>query len=474
MAPIVSYYAGGAYQQFHCDTRGCTNLLSYDRRSKSSILKYARLLEGTNLRTILQGAAGLCGENSVSKGSFGQTLETQYFLYQNNNDSRPDFWEVGVELKTTPVIKRRDGRLRAKERLSITQINYVTVVEESFESSSLLKKMSSMLVVFYQYLPGISSLDFPIEKVVMWELPDSDYALIKADWETIVDKVRSGLAHELSGSDTLFLEAAPKAANSSVRRSQPYSSIPAKPRAFALKPTYVNSIFDAPSPEESLQLSDAELAAGFEAAVMMRLEPFIGMAEDALLRHFGMGATSAKGRYAELTARMLGVARGTRIAEFDKADIVVRTCRVTQKGTLKEAVSFPAFNYHDVAETSWDESDFRATLSKKFLFMLYQLPSDPADKPTFIGARFWAMPYADLESEARRCYEKSANMIREDRLDYLPASSTNRCCHVRPHGRNSEDVVMTPSGNYAIKRSFWLNQRYLSEQLMLSRASESR
>ena len=38
------------------------------------------------------------------------------------------------------------------------------------------------------------------------------------------------------------------------------------------------------------------------------------------------------------------------------------------------------------------------------------------------------------------------------RADWSVKSSENRCCHVRPHGRNKADVLPTPAGKPEGKR----------------------
>ena len=72
--------------------------------------------------------------------------------------------------------------------------------------------------------------------------PEEDLIIIKQDWEYIINKIKSGLAHELSEGDTMYLGACPKGADSSSVRSQPFSSIPAMQRAYCLKSSYMTSI----------------------------------------------------------------------------------------------------------------------------------------------------------------------------------------------------------------------------------------
>jgi DNA mismatch repair protein MutH len=74
-----------------------------DFNSAESIIDYAKELKNQTLRTV-------CGceiekHGYKGKGNFGQILEKFYFGYEPNSDSEPDFKEVGIELKTSPLKK---------------------------------------------------------------------------------------------------------------------------------------------------------------------------------------------------------------------------------------------------------------------------------------------------------------------------------------------------------------------------------
>lgn len=107
----------------------------YDASSLASILEYAKQLEGKTLREV-------CNLDDIEdshkrKGSFGDALEEYYFHYANNSDPNPDFAEVSTELKSTPLKVKRNGDYSAKERLVISLINYMSVVGETWETSSV-------------------------------------------------------------------------------------------------------------------------------------------------------------------------------------------------------------------------------------------------------------------------------------------------------------------------------------------------
>ena len=47
----------------------------------------------------------------------------------------------------------------------------------------------------------------------------------------------------------------------------------------------------------------------------------------------------------------------------------------------------------------------------------------------------------------------------------LPKASESRVAHVRPHGKDSMDTAPLPTGGTMTKQCFWLNNRYVREQI---------
>ncbi len=436
----------------------------YDPANRASIVAYAEQLVGHSLREVLDTLPEVI-DFSSHKGGFGTTLERHYFGYEPNNRPEPDFAAAGVELKATPL--RRSGRrLVAKERLVLGMIDYMTIVSEEWERSSFLRKNAHLLLVFYLHEEGCDPRDFVVKIVRLWEFPEADLEVIRDDWQKIVDKVRQGRAHEISEGDTLYLAACTKGATGADRRGQPFSTEPAKPRALSLKASYMNSII-ADSLDRQAAVSASELRSGgtFEDIVHGRFLPYIGLTADEIASRLGVRIKrGAKNFYAVLTKRILGIAADKKVAEFEKAGLVVRTIRLKPNGTPKEAVSFPAFDYCDLVEQQWESSDLRGQLTRRFFFVVYQL--DEKGVPTLIRTQFWTPPTHDVEYHARECFERTVELIREDKTDYLPRSSDNEVCHVRPHGRDSHDLVPTPGGGLAVRKSFWLNQSYVARHLV--------
>ncbi len=437
---------------------------AYDPTAPASIEAYAKRLVGHCLRDMLAEEDRTVYQAGSGKGNLGDIVERSYFKINPGNVSAPDFVEAGVELKTTPI-KRVGKRLRAKERLVLQMIDYDVVYGENWENSSFRSKNELLLLMFYLWEEGRASLDYVFKIARLWSFPEEDLEIIRDDWEKIVGKVRAGRAHEISEGDTLYLAACTKSSSGADRRCQPFSDELAKPRAFALKASYMNSVID-----RSLSLETAvapeELKTGrtFEEVVHERFKPFIGTTPEEIAERLGVDAArNAKSFYALITKRILGVREDKKIAEFEKADIIVRTIRLKLNGVPKEAISFKAFSYLDIVTQTWEESDLREDLTRRFFFVIYQL--DGQGQARLSRTQFWTPPIEDVESHGQRCFEQTVQMIKEDRAEYLPKASENKVCHVRPHGRNSRDMLPTPGGGRVVRKSFWLNQRYMAQQL---------
>lgn len=433
--------------------------LKYDVTSPQSLLEFACGLSGKTLAEVvdLRGVT----DNISNKGDLGNMVEKYYYKYQPDNTShRPDFPEAGVELKTTGVLRRSDGSYKAKERLVLTMINYTNLIEEKWETSSLVEKCRLMLILFYLYEKGISVFDRRfVLNPLLFEFPVEDLEIIKRDWETIRKKIEDGKAHELSEGDTYYLGACRKGSGGvdEVLKKQPSSSVLAKSRAFSLKPSYVNRIIEGHTSEVGILDITAELS--IEEATQNKFEPYLGKTVDEISTSLGLHkqGKNDKGFYRNLTMRILGGAKQA-VPELDKAGVELKTIRVNKDWMPAEAMSFPAFKYMEIIDEDWEDSSFFGKIEQKFLFVIFR--EDENDELRLEKANYWNMPYQDRE-EARRVWEDTKRRVAVDASD-LPKSVESRVAHVRPKARNSQDTLPTPQGAELVKKCFWLNRSYIA------------
>ena len=416
-------------------------------------------------------------ENKKRKGGLGELIEERYFHYPANNDARPDFDKAGVELKVTPYKINKNNTKAAKERLILTMIDYNQVVNETFEESHFWNKSKLILLIYYLYQQEIANrLDYRIDYVNLFTPPTEDLKIIKHDYETIVNKIKAGKAHELSEGDTLYLGAATKATKSTDRRTQPFSDELAKPRAFSFKSTYMTYVLNhyiipgAKTYEPIIRndIHDKTL----EEYVVEKIECYKGYSIDELCKKFGITSRASKDLGARIAYKILGI-KGNKAEEFEKANIVVKTIRIGKNNRIKESMSFPAFKFKELVEEEWEDSTWGNYLREtRFFFVVYKF--DDNDVLRLQGAQFWNIPYEDLEGNAREVWEETVQVLKGGlvvaeengrKTNNFPKASQNRVSHVRPHAQNAQDTYELPDGRQYPKQCFWLNNTYILSQL---------
>lgn len=447
----------------------------YDDTDPKSIENYANLLIGHKLYDVLDSKdrKTLCKQfNNRGKGDFGLALEKYYFKINPGNKSVPDFEKARVELKSLPLKKTAKGWW-AKERLKFNSINYRGLAKEKWESCSLMNKNGHILLIFYKYIKGVPYIEYIIRFASLWSFPKEDLKIIKQDWLNIRNKVREGKAHELSEGDTLYLGACTSSSNSKTRTPQYNNTIKAKPRAFSLKPKYINFIIKEFLAKEHFKYMDSdkvvknqrEYSNGrtFEDIVIGKFKPYLNMTTREITKALNISISlKPKNFNALITRAVLGVNKII-IEEFEKADINIKSIALESTGTLKESISFPYFEYVKLTkETTWEESSLKELLEKRFFFVIYQ--KDKNGIKRLKKVMFWTMPHDDLE-QAKIVWKETIKRINNNEYNELPGIKFNNVCHVRPHGRDSDDKIPTPDDNKAVKKSFWLNARYIREQI---------
>jgi len=226
--------------------------MEYDASDKNSVYNFAKKLTGKTLRDILSPQIVRESEklfiNNGNKGRFGHKIEKHYFGYDINSSKQADF-PCGLELKVTPIKLNDNGTLSPKERLKHNIINFHSIVNETWKSSSLLKKINSILLI--RYLDprnvNINQLDYKILDVQIFCLNDikDDFIQCEKDWNLIVNKIKDGNAHELSESDTKYLGACTAGATRDTsQRTQPFSNEKAMQRAFSFKSQYMKILLE--------------------------------------------------------------------------------------------------------------------------------------------------------------------------------------------------------------------------------------
>ncbi|MDP2815926.1 MAG: hypothetical protein Q8O19_04535, partial [Rectinemataceae bacterium] len=169
-----------------------------------------------------------------------------------------------------------------------------------------------------------------------------------------------------------------------------------------------------------------------------------------------------------LANRILTGTGSNKVEEFEKANVTLRVVTLEHDGTLKESISFPAFDYKDLVTQVWYDdkeevmADFHVQLeTKRFLFVVFQKAEDGI---ILRKTKFWNFPIEDL-AEAERVFDKAVACIEDGKYEDLPRMADSSVAHVRPHAKDGNDTIETPHGTKEIRRSFWLNAKYIQRMI---------
>lgn len=453
-------------------------------QTKEQVLEKAETIINKSLREVIFDKENetienqIIGYDSKRKGFLGDLIEKYFFEINPGNISEPDFTTAGVELKTTPLKSDIKKTYSSKERLVFSMINYDSIINEKWESSSFLKKNKSLLLMFYLWIQNQNILDYKFKFVHLLDLiddiSDEDKFQIQKDWEYIVAKIKRGEAHLLSEGDTYYLGACTKAANSRVVRDQPLNRTPAKPRAFSLKQQYINYLIQTKllgkESNTSSIFKKTRRVETIEGAIKEIFSPYIGKTDKEILYTLNYNLNQKVKSYQRLIVNKILGSNSGKIEEIKKANITLKVITLEHTGTLKESISFPAFDYKDLINEVWyDEenetmADFHLQLeTKKFLFVIFQ-KQKKSENIILKKIMFWNFPMSDI-GEAEKVWQKTIDCINEGRYTDLPKISDSNVAHVRPHGKNSEDTIETPQHTQEMKRCFWLNAKYIQNAI---------
>lgn len=439
----------------------------FDHRTatEEEILERAALLEGMRIGDI-PGVTFTSTDPRRGRQEVGHAIES-WFGIPPNASPGPDFPAAGIELKTVPLVRGEDGT-RVKERTVVSLIDYRGIVSEEWETASVRKKLR-ILFVFFEHLADMPKEEFPIRHVLLWEPHGEVEAQIRRDWETIRDKVRAGRAHELSEADGRILGPCTKAATSADVRPQPHSDVPAKPRAFALKPAFTFALYSEPGGES---VSTPELAESASLGTLLRrFRRYVGRTVADVGAELGIPPSRAKNYAAAVVHTAVRAASPLDRATFDEIGPTVRMTRVGPDLYPYEALSFPAFRHLELVEEDWEDSTLLSQIERMLIVPVHGRTRSTPQGECVIGEPVYWTPTAEELATIEREWTMFRELIAAGRADTLPGESETEAIHVRPHGRDSRDRDPTPGGGSVIRKSFWLNKWWV--QRLLVRAGRS-
>jgi len=145
------------------------------------------------------------------KGWVGDLLEKALGA-DAGNKALPDFIALGIEMKTLPLNTLR----QPKESTYVCTIPMQQTGELLWQDCWLRKKLAHVLWVPVEADNSIPLAERYIGHAFLWKPSAAQEAVLKRDWQELMDRVVLGEQGEISAKEGEYLQIRPKAANSQV------------------------------------------------------------------------------------------------------------------------------------------------------------------------------------------------------------------------------------------------------------------
>ena len=428
----------------------------YRTATREQINEVARSLLGKRLID-LDPSVPMVPSSPKNKGVVGMIYERAFGIPPN---SRPeaDFPGAGIELKSVPI-KLISGEARAKERVSLTMIDFAALPAERWETARVRKKLNDLLLIFYRWDPLLPIARFETLAAEIWRPDDESLRQMRLDWESVQALVASDRRSEVSEGATRLLGAATKGPGHG-----------STSRAWSLKQTFVGYIYSSIISRTVEPVSSAaDPAAAFEQEVLGQLRPYVGKRVSDMAVAAGRADRQGKAAAAQVVRDLLGQGAKGRHGGFERFGIETKVVPVSGAGRVIEAMSFPAFVHEELVFETWDASDLLARIQRILIVPIHRERRAPLEDMRLGRPFFWSPTRPELE-RIRVEWEHFRALIEAGKARELPKPSETQYIHVRPKARDARDRDQAPGGFDVIKKCFWLNQPYL-ERILAERGA---
>lgn len=441
-------------------------------KNETELLNYTENIKGKTFKEI--DSKKLLENNSMKqrKGLPGQIVETGFYQYPLNNKSEADFNELGIELKVTGFIKNKNNTLRAKERLVLSKINYHEIVNETYETSHLMDKNKKLLIIWYEYEKGKTLGEFQIKDYQLYDM-SQDEEIFKNDFNIIKEKVKEGRAHELSEGDTSYLGACTKAATSNDRTTQPYSEIDAKPRAFALKNSYMTGILRELNSYNNLrEKTITSSIKTTDSYIYNKMKKYIGKSQINIYEEvLGNKITGniPKNINKIISDKIIG--KDEELPKIDdifkKTSFIIKNLPVDSDYNPLERMSFKNISLSDFKD-EWEYSYWKTYFEETTLLVIcYEgTKSSKNGERILKGVRKISFNEKDLYS-FKKTYNKVKEAIEKKDFNLMPTpkSFDGQILEIAPKGKKGDDAYNNFFKKDKTKVAFMLTKDLLKEKL---------
>ncbi|GIU17140.1 DNA mismatch repair endonuclease MutH [Shewanella sp. MBTL60-007] len=174
------------------------------------------------------------------KGWVGQLIELELGALAGSKPEQ-DFAHLGIELKTIPV----SGFGKVLETTYVTVAPLTNIQGLTWEESVVCHKLQQVLWIPVQGDRNIPLAQRQIGSPILWRPSPEESALLKQDWEEIMEFISMGQVDKVTARHGEVLQLRPKAANSQVLTDsigRDGELTQTNPRGFYLKTQFTQKI----------------------------------------------------------------------------------------------------------------------------------------------------------------------------------------------------------------------------------------
>lgn len=398
--------------------------------------------------------------NPKVTGIAGSVVEQSVLGYNADSKKEADICVDGVmtEVKTTGLKRLNNGKLTAKEPVSITavsidkkRVDVRTIDEEiDFEDSAFYHKIANLLFVFYLYdspktVPAADYAKFPIlghRFHEFSEFSEADRIRLRNDWQLvhnfIVDiknrfkteeerKLHYPDLSSVLNDELMVLDTAPKYPN---------------PPRFRFKSSFARAFV-----EEWLGIEERKKLAtpitkfsDIDKKCHEITEKYKGLNAIELFKELGITDTkpNGKGRGEQIVIHMFGqtARKINNISDFAKIGLIAKTVTTKEDGSKKEDTKCSTIDFDEWQDKaiSFEESSlYEYFTDHTFLFIIFKqdptkrtLPSTERSKyDIFCGFKRYKFPNTFVMNEAQKTWERVRYLIFNDKLRIEPIRNSN-------------------------------------------------
>jgi DNA mismatch repair protein MutH len=178
-------------------------------QTEEELLQKCDMLAGMSLGKLALLLNFKIPENQLQrKGWAGKALEC-ILGASAGNESRPDFCNLNIELKTIPM----NHLGKPAQSTFVTSIPLLTIHQQTWKTSQCYAKLQRVLWVPIEDVPTIKFEHRRIGQALLWSPTLKQEAVLEQDWNELSFMISSGQLAKIDARIGEYLQVRPKAAN---------------------------------------------------------------------------------------------------------------------------------------------------------------------------------------------------------------------------------------------------------------------